>query len=218
MHLNSELLFRKYALNYFSDNIRILEIGADSFPSHYSKIVNSSKINWDTLDIGDGVSEIPNHIISHFEYNYPIENETYNIIIAGQVMEHVKNIWKWVDELKRITKKNGYLIIISPISWPYHEAPVDCWRIYPEGMKALLEEKGLKIELNHFESLEKDLVPSYIPTIPGKSTLPLNKIIGRRMRAKFLYNRFLSVFPILNKLRVPITISYDNICVCKISS
>jgi hypothetical protein len=70
-------------------------------------------------------------------------------------MEHIKNIWLWVDELKRITKKNGLIIIISPISWSYHEAPVDCWRIYPEGMKALMQEKGLKVIECLFESLEK---------------------------------------------------------------
>jgi hypothetical protein len=28
---------------------------------------------------------------------------------------------------------------VNPVSWVFHEAPVDCWRIYPEGMKALLE-------------------------------------------------------------------------------
>ncbi|MBU2063807.1 MAG: hypothetical protein KKF93_05375, partial [Candidatus Omnitrophica bacterium] len=50
--------------------------------------------------------------------------------------------------------KDGHVITIAPISWTYHEAPVDCWRIYPEGMKALYEEAGLKVDLCKFESLE----------------------------------------------------------------
>ena len=36
-----------------------------------------------------------------------------------------------------IISPNGYIITINPVSWKYHEAPVDCWRIYPEGMKTI---------------------------------------------------------------------------------
>ncbi len=40
------------------------------------------------------------------------------------------------------------------MNWPYHEAPVDCWRIYPEGMKALYEEAGLTMVFGVTECLE----------------------------------------------------------------
>jgi hypothetical protein len=47
--------------------------------------------------------------------------------------------------LARIAAPGGHVITISPISWPYHEAPVDCWRIYPEGIKSLCEEASLTL-------------------------------------------------------------------------
>ena len=54
----------------------------------------------------------------------------------------------------RICKPGGLVITIGPVSWPYHEAPIDCWRAYPEGMRALHEDAGLVVELAIVESLE----------------------------------------------------------------
>jgi hypothetical protein len=38
--------------------------------------------------------------------------------------------------------------------WVYHEAPIDCWRMFPEAMRALYEEAGLIVELREWGSLE----------------------------------------------------------------
>ena len=137
MHLNSDLLFKKYLVKYFDSTSKVLEIGPAGYPSHYYKAVNLSGIEWHTLDISSshsaGGHENPLHIVSKDEYHYPINDEQFDIVLSGQVMEHVKKIWLWIDELKRVTRKNGLIIVISPISWTYHEFPVDCWRIYPDG-------------------------------------------------------------------------------------
>jgi hypothetical protein len=45
--------------------------------------------------------------------------------------------------------------MIIPASWPYHEAPVDCWRAYPEGMRALCEDAALTVEVAACEALER---------------------------------------------------------------
>jgi hypothetical protein len=57
-------------------------------------------------------------------------------------------------ELARVTKRGGRVITISPVSWPYHEAPVDCWRIYPAGMETLSRYAGLEVEFSWWGSLE----------------------------------------------------------------
>jgi len=43
------------------------------------------------------------------------------------------------------------------VSWPYHEAPVDCYRYYPEGMKSVFEEADLQILTNQFGNFQFDL-------------------------------------------------------------
>ena len=111
MHLNSELLFKKYALTYFRENLKVLEIGASGV-TKYQKIINNENIIWHTLDIGpvDKHEINSNVIVSSKEYNYPIEDNTYDIILSGQVLEHVKKIWIWAKELNRIVKKDGHVI------------------------------------------------------------------------------------------------------------
>ena len=62
-------------------------------------------------------------------------------------------MFQWIVELKRIMKKGGLICIIGPSVFRMnHPHPVDCWRIYPDGMKFLLEEVAgfevLKIRSN----------------------------------------------------------------------
>lgn len=150
MHLNSTLLFNKYAKEYFKPGMKVLEVGASS--SKYRRIAGKG-IQWDTLGLES--SRYKNFTItSKNEYSYPIPDNTYDIVLSGQVLEHVKKVWLWMKELSRICKKGGHVITINPVSWEYHEAPVDCWRVYPEGMKALYDEAGLKVILSVFEGLE----------------------------------------------------------------
>jgi len=153
MHLNSELLFTKYAKKYFKPGIRVLEIGPNSLPSKYYSLVRDRSVHWDTLGL-DSSRFKRLTFRSKSEYNYPLDDNSYDIVLSGQVLEHVKKVWIWMKELARICNKGGHVITINPISWEYHEVPVDCWRVYPEGMRALYDEANLKVILSEFEDLD----------------------------------------------------------------
>jgi SAM-dependent methyltransferase len=212
MHLNSELLFEKYAASYFKDNLRVLEIGPAGIPSRYQRKVNNPAITWHTLDLHESFPGIT--YVSAEEYRYPVESESYDIIISGQVIEHVKKIWLWLDELKRIIRKDGTLIILNPVSWPYHAYPVDCWRIFPDGMKALCDHCKLEIILCKFESLEADhFGNSMTPTIPGESYTFHNQ--RNRLRLIKIWNAAIHFLPIFKKLKVPVEVAYDTITIAK---
>jgi SAM-dependent methyltransferase len=219
MHLNSDLLFRKHALPYFRDGMKVLEIGPLGYPSYYNKVVGNPAIQWHTLDIGDAFIDDatinPNHITSDLEYDYPVETDTYDIVLSGQVMEHVKKIWAWAEELNRITRPGGLLILICPISWEYHEVPVDCWRIYPDGMRSLMEETGFEVLECKYGSMEKELVPASTPTLAGTATIPVDRSLNKTVRLIFNWNRVLSRLPIMRKLTVPVTVAYDTICIAR---
>jgi SAM-dependent methyltransferase len=94
------------------------------------------------------------------EYEFPIEPGAYDLVLSGQVLEHVRKPWRWLPELARVCRPGGYVVTISPVTWPYHEAPVDCWRIYPEGMRALCDEAGLTVVESRWQCLEpRGLLP-----------------------------------------------------------
>ena len=212
MHLNSELLFEKYSLGYFKDNMRVLEVGPAGIPSIYQKKVNNSTITWHTLDLYSSYEGIT--FVSQEEYNYPIETGSYDLIVSGQVMEHVKKIWLWFDELKRIVKKDGIIIIVNPVSWPYHAIPVDCWRIFPEGMKALCDQCKLEILFCEFESIEAEhFKNTKSPTVPGQSYA----LVNQKQRLSFIrsWNALLYYLPLIRKFRIPIEVAYDTITIIK---
>jgi SAM-dependent methyltransferase len=187
-------LFRKYAKPLFKGRIRVLEIGPDGYPSTYRKIIGGDDIEWETADIfhGDKITYLVKDGCT-----FPIPDNTFDIVLSGQVIEHVKKPWIWMKEAARICKKGGKVITIAPVSWTYHEQPVDCWRIYPEGMRALYENSGLEIDLCLFETLEK--VRSR-RMIPGCSSEP----VTFRNKATLLCKKFLGW---------PVTRSFDTIAI-----
>lgn len=196
MHSNSLLLFNKYARSYLKSGLKIIEIGPGDVPSVLCQTVNDHSIQWDTLDIGNfpGVT-----YVTKDEYDFPVQGNTYDVVIALQVIEHVRKIWRWLPELARITKPGGRVIIINPVSWIYHEAPVDCWRIYPDGMKALCEDSGLETEICLWESLES---PGYKRYMPGNSRESHG--LSKRL-----------VQGILGPLGFPVERAYDTITIAK---
>ena len=68
--------------------------------------------------------------------------------------EHVRKTWVWIKETARVCETSGTVITIDPVSWPHYEAPMDCWRAFPEGMKAPYAEAELEVLGSVWESLE----------------------------------------------------------------
>jgi cephalosporin hydroxylase len=164
MHLNSQLLFERHALGTFQSGQKVLEIGPDASPSTYRRLVSLSGVEWTTVDLeysadqnggrpyaSDGSAV--DHSMSD-GYSLPFASGTFDVVVSGQVIEHVPKVWTWFAELARVCKPEGHVITVGPISWPYHEAPVDCWRVFPDGMRALCDEAGLEVIFSSFESLE----------------------------------------------------------------
>ena len=165
MHDNSKLLFAKYATGFFREGTRVLEIGPDGVPSTYRSMVSRAPAArapavWDTVDLAGRPGMTHS---ARSEYEFPIADGSYDVVLSGQVLEHVKKPWRWLPELARVCRPGGHVITISPVSWPYHEAPVDCWRIYPEGLRALHEEARLDVLDVRWESLEKR---GFLPRCP----------------------------------------------------
>jgi len=186
MHPNSKLLFEKYAKPLFRNGMKVLEIGPDKHFSTYEGAVKDKiqSITWETLDMFHSKSLT---YFSRDEYKFPIPDGTFDIVLSGNVIEHVRKTWVWIKELARVCKRGGYVITTTPVSWFYHPFPVDCWRIYADGMKALYEEAGLNIELCKTETLE---VTNYNRLTPGRSCKPgrggLKLFFRKLMRRKIV--------------------------------
>jgi SAM-dependent methyltransferase len=71
---------------------------------------------------------------------------TADIVLIEQVLEHVKNPWKAIENIKKILRPGGYILVTTPFFLKVHGAPMDYWRWTKDGLSAMLEDSGLIVE------------------------------------------------------------------------
>ena len=77
-------------------------------------------------------------------YELPFDDNTIDLIVSGQTLEHVDNPFKSVAEMKRVLKLNGYIVLIAPSTGPRHDKR-DCWRFMDDSWDAIAKDVGLKL-------------------------------------------------------------------------
>lgn len=137
-------LSRKFLADKVGKPLRILDVGSRVGRGlSYRSLFKRKGWKYTGLDMSAGKNV---NVVSSEPYKYPLESESFDVVISGQCMEHVPAPWLWIKELKRVCTCGGLLIIIAPWGWDEHAHPVDCWRILPDGMRFLLVEwAGLEV-------------------------------------------------------------------------
>lgn len=79
--------------------------------------------------------------------NIPLENSRVDSIISTQVLEHVKNPAKAVNEFYRVLKPGGHCLITVPQLSELHEEPNDYFRFTKFGLEEIFGSSGFKIIL-----------------------------------------------------------------------
>lgn len=157
MHVSSFLRmkwFKNDFLNSFqSEKLKILDIGSCDVNGSYKPLFQEENWEYFGLDIqkGSNVDIIVKDIYNWIE----ISSEDFDVIISGQAFEHIDFFWLTMSEIQRVLKVGGLCCIIAPSSGSEHKYPVDCYRFYEDGMKALANYVGFEI-LHVSSAKEKD--------------------------------------------------------------
>jgi len=72
-------------------------------------------------------------------HDMPYDDNTFEYVIADQVLEHVRKPWVGVEEVRRVLKPGGLAILTSALIFYVHGVPHDYWRFTPDGLKVLCE-------------------------------------------------------------------------------
>lgn len=72
----------------------------------------------------------------------------FDTVIATNVIEHLYNPQKAINEIYRVLKKNGACILTAPFVYPYHAGPKDYYRFTKDSLKYLLR-RFRKVEIYH---------------------------------------------------------------------
>lgn len=124
---------------------KVLDVGSgvarEDAPTNFRKIFESIGWKYHGLDLFAGFNV---DFVAEDPFQWPIENEAYDAVISGQMLEHNSMFWLTFLEMGRVLKPGGIMIHIAPSRGFEHRAPTDCWRFYRDGMRALSKWAGFK--------------------------------------------------------------------------
>jgi ubiquinone/menaquinone biosynthesis C-methylase UbiE len=75
----------------------------------------------------------------------PFNNNTFDTLLSTQMLEHVSDPKKVIQEMGRVLKPGGIMILSAPMTWPLHEEPYDFFRYTLHGLRHLLQKANFEI-------------------------------------------------------------------------
>jgi ubiquinone/menaquinone biosynthesis C-methylase UbiE len=114
---------------------KILDVGSKDVNGAFKPIFDKPNWSYTGIDIEPGMNV---DIVTEQAYHYPMDDDSYDVIVSGSCLEHVPNLTAICLEMNRVLKPDGIVCLIAPYTSLMHSHPVDCWRIYPDGMMFLL--------------------------------------------------------------------------------
>lgn len=68
-----------------------------------------------------------------------LPDDSVGFAVCLDTLEHVERPWTAVEEMYRVLKPGGVLVMSSVFEFPIHGYPNDYWRFTPEGFRSLLK-------------------------------------------------------------------------------
>lgn len=117
-------------LKKYATNAVTLDIGASGsdhleyFPNRTTLDVDASK---NTDIVGDA-------------HNLPFPDESFEVIVCSEMLEHADDPRRVISEIHRVLKPKGLAVLTTRFAFPVHDAPNDYWRFTPYGLRKLFSE------------------------------------------------------------------------------
>ena len=126
-----------------SQGLLIADLGSYDVNGSYRPLFERPPWRYLGLDVSAG----PNvDIVLSNPYRWrALTSNSIDVMISGQAFEHIEFFWLTMLELSRVLKPGGLCCLVAPSSGPEHRFPVDCWRFYSDGMRALMGYAGLEV-------------------------------------------------------------------------
>lgn len=159
---NPYYIIRKHLLYHISKNApslqgKMMDFGCGTKPYKplFTNVSEYIGVDYN----GEGHSHKDENIdVMYDGKKIPFPDNTFDSILSSEVFEHIFNLEEILDELNRVLKPGGRILITVPFAWHEHEMPNDFGRYTSIGFQSLLERHNFKII-----SLEK--TSSFVETL-----------------------------------------------------
>jgi len=75
----------------------------------------------------------------------PFQNKAAETVLSTELMEHLEDPNNFLDEVARILRPGGHLLLSVPFLEPSHEEPRDFYRFTEYGLRNLLDRHGFEV-------------------------------------------------------------------------
>jgi len=160
MRYETPSIIRKMAELYFIDG-SVHDMGGGYNPISKDLVGNREVIVVDYFEGAD--------IVDDLTTLSKIEDSSVSNIVCADVIEHVKNPWKVIEQFNRVLKNDGVMFLTAPFIWHFHgheliagdwRSRQDYWRFTPIALEALCSD--------YFEILvsDWDVDGNHVTSIP----------------------------------------------------
>lgn len=136
---NRHMISKKLILKYCKGNA--LDIGCGDMS--YRKFILGTTDNYDGLDINKNSPDLK--YVADIQNMLVVPSGKYDFVLCLEVLEHVPEPSKAINEIYRVLNNNGIVVISVPHLSRMHELPHDYYRFTRFGLKFMLENAGFKI-------------------------------------------------------------------------
>ncbi len=161
---------------------------------------HSNKLNGTLLDVGCGnkpyknlfhvteyigidiINEAHDHTLEPVDLIFdgrtiPFKNQSFDSVFSSEVFEHVFYLEELIQEINRVLKEDGQLLITLPFVWIEHEKPNDFARYTSFGVMNLLERNGFQIVCSEKSSTYHETIFQLIAAYVYNTVIPKNAIL-----------------------------------------
>jgi len=157
----TKCLSRRYLYEFLENNLRlitsqqgvscVLNIGSGGqVGSRINKFFSNSGVRIISIDI----DQIRNPDLICDASNVAFKSESFDIVLCVEVLEHIFFPHECINEIHRVLKTNGNLILTTRFIYPLHDRPNDYFRYTKYGLEKILNRFNKVIIESHLNWIE----------------------------------------------------------------
>jgi SAM-dependent methyltransferase len=150
----------------------LLDLGCGRMP--YLSVLRERMTLYTGLDLRPDPETAPS-VVGNSLF-LPFKSAVFDTVLSTQVLEHVRDPFRTIEECSRVLRRGGHLILTVPSLWPLHEQPYDYFRYTKYGLEELARRSGLKVvllqERGHAASAVGQLTAAVLYDVFGRRLIP----------------------------------------------